>query len=94
MSRSEHRRRRPACDARHMSMKPLTLVGLVLVVLGLGALAYQGITYTTHETVLDIGPLRATTERQRTLSLPPLLAVMAAAGGVALLITGARKGKA
>jgi len=75
-------------------MKPISLVGLVLVVLGLGALAYQGITYTTRETILDIGPLRATTEHQRTLPLSPLLGVMAAAGGVALLIAGARKAKA
>jgi len=75
-------------------MKPITLVGLVLLVLGLGALAYQGITYTTRETVFEIGSLRATTERQRTLPLSPLLAVIAAAGGVALLITGTRKGKA
>ena len=38
-------------------MKPITVVGLVLIVVGLVALVYQGITYTSRETVIDIGPL-------------------------------------
>ena len=66
---------------------------MVLVVLGLGALVYEGVTYTSRETVLDIGPLHATTERQRTLPISPLVGVVAVAGGVALLIAGSRKGK-
>jgi len=74
-------------------MKPIALVGMVLVVLGLGALVYEGVTYTSRETVLDIGPLRATTERQRTLPISPLVGVVAVAAGVALLIAGSRKGK-
>lgn len=77
-----------------MSMKPIALVGMVLVVLGLGALIYEGVTYTSRETVLDIGPLRATTEHQRTLPISPIVGVVAVAGGVALLIAGTRKGKA
>jgi hypothetical protein len=75
-------------------MKPIALVGMVLVVLGLGALVYEGVTYTSRETVLDIGPLHATTERQRTLPISPLVGVVAVAGGVALLISGTRKGTA
>ena len=59
--------------------------------LGLVALAYQGITYTSRETVIDIGPLHATAERERTLPLPPVLGVAAVAGGVMLLIAGLRK---
>jgi uncharacterized membrane protein HdeD (DUF308 family) len=72
-------------------MKPLALIGVVLIVLGLAALAYQGITYTSRETVLDIGPLQATAERQRTFPLPPVLGIAAVAGGVALLVVGLRK---
>jgi hypothetical protein len=72
-------------------MKPVALVGLVLMVLGLAALAYQGITYTTRETVIDIGPLHATADRQKTLPLPPILGIAWVAGGVALLIVGMRK---
>jgi hypothetical protein len=66
-------------------------VGLVLIVLGLIALVYQGITYTSRETVVNIGPLHATADREKTLPLPPVLGIAAVAGGVALLITGTRK---
>jgi len=72
-------------------MKPVGLIGLVLVVLGIAALAYQGITYTTRETVLDVGPLHATADRQKTVSLPPVLGIAAVAGGVALVVVGVRK---
>ena len=72
-------------------MKPLAIAGIVLVVLGLVALAYQGITYTSRETVVDIGPLHATADRQKTVPLPPALGIVAVAGGVVLLIAGVRK---
>jgi len=72
-------------------MKPAALLGLILIVVGLAALAYQGFTYTTRETVLDIGPIHATADRQRTIPLPPILGIAAVVGGVVLLVTGARK---
>ena len=72
-------------------MKTMTLAGIVLIVLGIAALAYQGITYTTRETVIDIGPLTATAERERTLPLPPLVGGAAVLAGVALLVVGARR---
>jgi hypothetical protein len=71
-------------------MKPLTLVGVLLIVLGVAALGYQGITYTSRETVVDAGPLQVTADRQRTVPLPPVLGIVAVAGGVVLLIVGAR----
>ena len=72
-------------------MKPLAIVGALLIVLGLAALVYQGITYTSRETVIDIGPLTATADRQKTLPIPPVLGIVAVAGGVALLVVGVRK---
>ena len=72
-------------------MRPLTFVGVVLIVFGVVALVYQGVTYTSRETVLDIGPLHATADRQKTLLLPPVLGIVAAAGGIMLTIAGARK---
>jgi len=72
-------------------MRPIAIVGVVLIVFGLAALAYQGVTYTSRETVIDIGPLHATADRQKTLPLPPVVGIAAVAGGVALLIAGARK---
>ena len=67
------------------------VVGLVLIVLGLVALVYQGITYTSRETVIDIGPIHATADREKTLPLSPVLGIVAVAGGVALLVAGGRK---
>ena len=72
-------------------MKPIALTGIVLIVLGLAALVYGGINYTTRETVIDIGPLKATADRERTFPLPPVAGIVAVAGGIALLVAGARK---
>ena len=71
-------------------MKPMTIVGVLLLVVGLAALAYQGFTYTSRDTVLDIGPVHATAERQHNVPLPPLVGIVAVAGGVALLVMGSR----
>ena len=72
-------------------MKPISILAIVLIVFGVVALVYQGISYTTRETVLDIGPLHATADRQRTLPLSPALGVIAIAGGVGLLMVGGRR---
>lgn len=72
-------------------MKPITLAGVALIVLGLAALVYQGINYTSRETVIDIGPVRATADRQKTLPIPPALGIVVVAGGLVLLIAGVRK---
>lgn len=72
-------------------MKPPVLIGVILIVFGIIALAYQGITYTTREKVLDIGPLEATAEKQKTIPLPPLVGGLALVGGLVLIATGARK---
>jgi uncharacterized membrane protein HdeD (DUF308 family) len=69
----------------------MTIGGVVLVLLGVVALVYQGVNYTTRETVIDIGPIHATADRERTLPLPPVVGIVALVSGVALLITGARK---
>jgi hypothetical protein len=69
----------------------ITFAGVVLIVLGAAALLYQGITYTSRETVVDIGPIHATADRERTLPLPPLIGIAAVAGGIVLLVSGVRK---
>jgi hypothetical protein len=60
-------------------------------VLGVAALAYQGISYTSRETVVDIGPLHATADREKTIPLPPILGILGIAGGVALVMLSMRK---
>jgi uncharacterized membrane protein len=71
-------------------MKPATIVGIALIVLGVIALVWGGITYTREETVLDIGPIEATAERRETIPLPPVLGGLALVGGVILVIVGSR----
>jgi len=72
-------------------MKPFAIVGVLMIVFGVAALAYQSVTYTSRETVVDIGPVHATAERERTLPLPPLVGIASVAGGVALLVASMRK---
>jgi len=69
----------------------MRIIGIALIVLGIISLALGGISYTKREKVLDVGPIQATAERQKTIPLPPLLGGLALAGGVALLIAGSRK---
>jgi hypothetical protein len=69
-------------------MKPL---GLILIVLGVIALIYQGFTYTTHKKVLDVGPIQATKEEHHSVPLPPILGALALIGGVVILVSD-RKG--
>lgn len=71
-------------------MKPVAIIGSVLIVLGLLALAYQGFTYTSRETVVDFGPIHATADREKTVALPPVFGIVAVVGGVALLVGGSR----
>ena len=72
-------------------MKLMTLVGVALIVLGVIALVYQGITYTTREKVIDVGPLKATVDKEKSIPLPPIAGVLAIAGGVALVFVGNRR---
>lgn len=76
-------------------MKPAGIVGILLIILGVVALAYQGFTYTTRENkkVVDLGPLQvdATVEKKKTVPLPPILGVAALAGGVVLVVMSGRK---
>jgi uncharacterized membrane protein HdeD (DUF308 family) len=71
-------------------MKTTSVVGIILIVVGIIALAYQGITYTTHKQVLDLGPIHATEAQHHTIPLPPILGALALIGGVVVLVAGSR----
>ena len=73
-------------------MKPVTLVGIVLIVLGALALAYQGITYTTREKVVDLGPIKASVDKRKTIPLPPILGAVALTTGAVLVVVGNKRG--
>ncbi len=75
-------------------MKPVTIVGVALIVLGVLALAYQGITYTTREQIIDLGPVKASVDKKKSIPLPPIVGALALAGGVVLIFIGSRKSSA
>lgn len=72
-------------------MRTNTLLGLILIVIGIVAFAYEGITYTTREKVIDLGPVQMTAERTKTLPLPPIVGAIALIGGIVLLVAGSKK---
>jgi uncharacterized membrane protein len=73
-----------------MGIKPLTLIGIALIVLGIVAFAYQGITYTSREKVIDIGPLQASVDTKKTIPFSPILGGLLLAGGIVLVVVGAK----
>jgi len=66
------------------------LIGVLLIVFGVVALAAGGIRYTTREKVLDIGPIEATEEKHHSIPLSPIVGIAAVAGGIALVVAGSR----
>lgn len=69
----------------------LKIIGIILIILGVVALIFGGISYTTKEKVVDLGPIEATAEKERKIPLPPALGAIALIGGIILLIVGAQK---
>ena len=72
-------------------MKPTIIIAIILIALGIAALAYQGITYTTIEKVVDFGPIQVTAEKTRTIPLTPIVGAIAIVGGIVLLVIGMKK---
>jgi len=66
------------------------IIGILLIVLGIAAFAYQGIRYTTTENAIDLGPIHVTAEKEHTFPIPPLVGIAAVTGGILLLI-GSRR---
>ena len=73
-------------------MKTNMLIGIILIVVGIVAFAYQGITYTTREKVVDLGPIQVSADKTKTLPLPPIVGGIALVGGIVLLVMGSKKG--
>lgn len=71
--------------------KTLSVIGIGLIIIGVIALALQGINYTTKDKIIDLGPVEASAETKHRLPLPPLLGGLALVSGVVLVLAGARK---
>jgi hypothetical protein len=72
-------------------MGPKIIIAVILIALGIAALAYQGITYTTREKVIDLGPIEVTAEKTKTIPLTPIMGIIAMVGGIVLLVMGMKK---
>ena len=72
-------------------MNTTKLLAIALIAIGIIAFAYQGITYTSRDRVVDLGPLHVTAERSHTLPLPPIVGAVALVGGLAMLFMTGQK---
>jgi hypothetical protein len=72
-------------------MKPGTIIGIILIVIGVVGYALGGFSFTKKEKVLDVGPIEATADEKKTVPISPLLAGIALVGGIVLVAASARK---
>ena len=71
-------------------MKAASVAGILLIVIGILGLVYQGIGYTKRKHVLDVGPIHATKDTHETIPIPPVLGGIALVGGIVLLALSAK----
>jgi hypothetical protein len=72
-------------------MRPINIIAIILIAIGIVALTYQGISYTSREKIVDIGPIHMTADKTRTLSLPPIVGAIALVGGIVMMVAGRKK---
>ncbi|MBN2395957.1 MAG: DUF3185 domain-containing protein [Candidatus Atribacteria bacterium] len=72
-------------------MKTNTVIAIILIIVGIAIFAYQGISYTTREKVVDVGPVEITADKTNTFPLPPVVGGIALAGGIVLLLVENKK---
>ncbi|HKP05566.1 MAG TPA: DUF3185 domain-containing protein [Chthoniobacterales bacterium] len=72
-------------------MKPAGIVGIILIAIGIIALAYGGFSYTKREKIIDAGPLQVSADREKTVPFPPILGGICLIGGIVLVLAGNRK---
>ena len=72
-------------------MKPAGIIGVILIIIGIVALAYGGFSYTKREKVLETPIGDVTANREKTVPLPPILGGACLVGGIFLVIVGSRQ---
>jgi len=69
-------------------MKPLAIIGIILLAIGILSLGYQGFTYVTKDKVAEVGPVQVTADREKTVWIPPVIGAVCLVAGVAMLLAG------
>lgn len=82
----------PAANRKGNKLKTNALLGIIFIIIGISALAYQGITYTTREKVIDFGPIQVSADKTRTVPITPIVGGIALIGGIVLLVMENKKG--
>lgn len=72
-------------------MKAVTLIGIILIALGVVGLIYGGITYTSTKNVVDLGPIELKVDEKKEIPLPPILGAVAVVIGTTLILVGRRR---
>jgi len=71
----------------------MKIAGILLIIFGVAALIYGGFTYTSQKKVVDIGALQINRTENHTLPVPPILGIVAIAGGAGLIYFAVKKGR-
>ena len=74
-------------------MKPLAIVGMLLILAGIAGLIVGRFTYTTEENVLKVGPLVATAETEHSVRIPDIAGIIAVVAGGVLVVASRRRGR-
>lgn len=72
-------------------MKPATIIGIILIVLGIVGFAVGGVSFTHQKKVIDMGPVQVSHQEKETYPISPILSTIALAAGVVLVVVGARR---
>ena len=72
-------------------MKILAVIGILLIVVGVAAFVLHGISYTTREKVVDIGPIHMSADKTKTIPVGPIVGGAALVSGIVLLVLGLKK---
>jgi hypothetical protein len=71
-------------------VKPATIIGILLVIVGVVGFALGGFSFTHEKKDVDLGPVQIGHEQKKSVPIPPALSAVALLGGIGLIVVGAR----
>ena len=73
-------------------MKAATVVGILLIVIGIVGFALGGFSFTREKKDIDLGPVQVSHKKTKTLPISPILSSLSLIAGVGLVVVGTRRG--